>query len=224
VSKYLTIAELADQVGIPNSSCRRYLSTFEEFFLVKGGSRLKRYEQEAVDVLKRIKTLYDDGLESNEIHKVLVGEFAMVINGDEQQTTDEPATVPSLATSEDLQEIRKALDEQREFNKLLVEQMREQHLYYDKKFNELKHDRELIHSLRESMQQKKIESEPREELKNIERQLSEIQQNQNENEEIKALSEQIAELNSHIEQMQLMMKETAVSRQKQGFWQRLFSK
>lgn len=231
VSKYLTITELAEQTDIPNSTCRRYLTAFEAFFVVKGGSRLKKYEAEAVNILKRIKHLYEEGLETNEIFDVLKGEFPLVVNDEEQRKTSEQTpVVSSLATKEDILEIKKALEQQQQFNQALLQEMKQQHLHYETKFNELKHDREFVSSLRESMNQRKLESAEHEnkttkQLENINSQLSKIQQKQNENEAVKELAEKVAELNSQIGQVQQIMKETATAQEekKKGFFARLFS-
>lgn len=227
MNKYLTIAELAELTDIPNSTCRRYLTAFEAFFAVKGGSRLKKYEAEAVNILKRVKYLYDEGLESHEIFDALKSEFPLVVNDEEQRETSEQApTVPSLATSEDISEIKEALEQQKQFNQALVEQMKQQQEFYEKKFEELKYDRELVSSLRESMQQRKLESAEHEDkttnqLRNIEHQLAEIQQKTNGNEVVKELAYQIVELNSQMGQVQQMIKEAATSQQeiKKSWWQ-----
>lgn len=109
MSKYLSIAEIAELADIPNSSCRRYLADFEAFFMVKGGSRVKKYEATAVDILKRIKQLYDDGMGTTEIHSVLVNEFPLVVDGEKLERKEEAAAhVPGLATSEDIEGIKQA--------------------------------------------------------------------------------------------------------------------
>lgn len=158
---YLTIAEISEQVGIPNSTCRRYLTSFETFFIVKGGSRLKKYEQQAVDVLKRIKQLYEDGQDTNEIHSVLVNEFPLVINGDEQQegTNKQQTAVSTLATSEDITEIKTALEQQRqfseqqqEFNKMLLQKLNEQNEYIKESLE--RRDQQLLESIRQLQEQK----------------------------------------------------------------------
>lgn len=229
MSNYLTITEIAEQTDIPNSTCRRYLASFEPFFSVKGGSRLKKYESDAVNVLMRIKKLYDEGLETHEIFDVLKNEFPLVVNSEEQQETSEKTpTVPTLATSQDIEEIKEALEEQKQFNHVLLKEMKQQHLYYEKKFDELKYDREFVHSLRESMQQRKLESVENEnkttkQLENIEKQLSEIQKES----AVKELSEKVAELRSQLGQVQQTIKESAVSNEeekKKGFWTRVFGK
>lgn len=217
VSKYLTITEIAEQTDIPNSTCRRYLAAFEPFFSVKGGSRLKKYESDAVNVLKRIKQLYDEGLETHEIFDMLKNEFPLVVNSEEQRETSEQAPViPTLATSEDIAEIKKSLEEQKQFNQALLQEMKQQHLYYEKKFDEVKYDREFIGSLRESMQKRKLESNEHEnkttkQLENIQHQLTEIQQKQNENKAVKELTEIVTALSDQLGQVQQSIKESAVA-------------
>lgn len=166
--EYLSITELADKSGIPNSTCRRYLTSFEEFFVVKGGSRLKKYEVEAITVLQRIKDLYDDGADTNEIHNILAKEFPRVMNGEEEVDKN----LPTLATSEDIMEIKQALAEQKQFNDELLETLKQQHLYYETKFDSLVQDRELISSLRNSMEQRRLENSD-DRLKEIENRLLE---------------------------------------------------
>lgn len=232
VSKYLTVAEIAEQTDIPNSTCRRYLATFEAFFAVKGGSRLKKYEGSAVDVLKRIKGLYEEGLETNEIFDVLKGEFPLVVNDEEQRESSESVHTSTLATIDDIEEIKTALEEQKEFNQALLQEMKQQHLYYERKFDELRYDREFVHSLRESMQQRKLESTEHEnktskQLENIQQQLSEIQHKQNEDETVKELLEKVAVLSNQLGQVQQTIKEAAADQEKEkrkGFFARLFSK
>jgi hypothetical protein len=221
MSKYLTITEIAEQTDIPRSTCSRYLASFEPFFAVKGGSRLKKYDSSAVNVLARIKQLYDDGLETHEIFDTLKNEFPIVVNSEqERETSEQGPNVPTLATSDDLEDIKLALEEQKQFNQALLQKMNEQHLYYEKKFEELKTDRELISSLRESMLQRKIESAETEnqtskQLESIEQQLKEMQQDS----ALKALSEQMVRINEQV----MAMRESAVSKEeepkkKKGLW------
>jgi DNA-dependent RNA polymerase auxiliary subunit epsilon len=219
MSKYLTITEIAEQTDIPRSTCSRYLASFEAFFAVKGGSRLKKYDSSAVNVLKRIKQLYEDGLETHEIFDTLKNEFPIVVNSEQQREVSE-SSVPALATGEDLEEIKQALEEQKQFNQALLQKISEQHLYYEKKFEELKYDRDLISSLRDSMQQRKLESSEHEnkmnaQLASIEQQLKEMQQDS----ALKALSEQMVVINEQL----AAMKEASASKEetpkkKKGLW------
>jgi hypothetical protein len=220
MNKYWTITEIAEQADIPRSTCSRYLASFDAFFVIKGGSRLKKYESSAVTVLKRIKQLYDEGLETHEIFDTLKNEFPIVVNSEQQRESNKQTpAVPTLATSEDLEEIITALEEQKQFNQVLLQKMNEQHLYFEKKFEELKYDRELIGSLRESMQQRKIEAsemenKTSEQLVSITEKLAEIQQD----EAVKELSEQVAVISEQLQQMAI--KEAAASQEEPKFKKR----
>jgi transposase len=200
MNKYLTISELAKQVDLSNSTCRRYLDSFEEFFLVKGGSRVKKYEVEAATVLKRIRDLYDDGMVTKEIHSILAQEFPIVINSDEQQRgRNDEETELAIVTNDDIDEIKQGLEEQKEFNHLLLEQMKQQHLYYEKKFEELKEQHDFLLSLNNSIEQRKLEyseheNKTNEHLKDIYKQLGELQQ-QNPSEKLKNINKQLADQN-----------------------------
>ena len=148
MKEVLTITRLSELSGIPNSTCRRYLNVFEAFFLLKGGSRLKRYEPHSVEILKRIKHLYDEGRDTQEIYYILQGEFPMVIDGEEQRKREQTSVVTTLATSEDVEEIKKALEEQREFNKMLLSRLDQQQEYIRESID--RRDRELTQAIRES--------------------------------------------------------------------------
>lgn len=152
MGKYLTIAEIAELAGIPNSTCRRYLASFESFFLVRGGNRVKKYEESAVKVLKRVKHLYEEGQDTNEIHDILRNEFPLVIDDDHEQG-EAAKQPPGLATVEDIAGIRAALQEQKEFNKVLLEKLEKQQEYINSRLDQ--HDKLLMESLKESMEARK---------------------------------------------------------------------
>lgn len=126
--EWLNIQELAHQTNIPDTTIRRYISKFSTFFIYKGGARSRRYEDTAVKVLIRIKQLYDDGHESEEVDNTLRNEFSVVIDGDNEESF-EKASTPALATADDMAEIKEALKQQQEFNKLLIEKLADQERY-----------------------------------------------------------------------------------------------
>ncbi|HWL27105.1 MAG TPA: hypothetical protein VNR38_25690 [Ureibacillus sp.] len=209
MKEYVSIAELSDMAELPNSTCRRYLANFEQFFVVKGGNRLKKYEVGAVAVIKRIKDLYDGGMDTHEIHSTLANEFPMVMSNDEEVEKN----VPTLVTSEDIAEIKQALEEQKQFNAELLQTLKDQHIYYEKKFNNLVHDRELISSLRDSMEQRRLD---------------------NSDDRLKEIEKKLAEQNTSTDELQQLVgtlietiRESAATNQEQnkkGFWSKLFGK
>lgn len=173
MKEYLTIAELAELADIPNSTCRRYLANFEQFFVVKGGSRLKKYEVEAVDILKRIKDLYDEGLDTGEIHNILADEFAMIITVDEDKKLDK-GNAPALATSEQIAGLKQEIQNMTktiyiELNKHIDNKLQEQREFFEQKFEEQQrhyeeklkaelHDRQLIKVMKENLDKSKQET------------------------------------------------------------------
>lgn len=157
----MTISELAEKADIPNSTCRRYLATFENFFEVKGGNRLKKYKAEAVDVLKRIKDLYDNGMDTTEIHSVLANEFPMIVTvsfEEDGEPKEKNENLPSLATSEQILEILERLDKQEEIIGRLVEKLAKKDQYWEEKFAVFSQDVEMITNFKRSMEQRRLDS------------------------------------------------------------------
>lgn len=147
--------ELAEKTNIPDTTIRRYIAKFPDFFQVKGGSRSRRYEDTAIKVLVRIKNLFDNGYETDQVDAKLRHEFPMVVDGDK---TEEPEShTPTLATAEDITEIKQALSQQsealHEFNKLLLEKLDQQQRYIDEKLE--KRDQLLMESIRVSQEEKR---------------------------------------------------------------------
>ena len=146
MKEWLNIQELAERTLVPDTTVRRYISKFSTYFVAKGGARSKRYEDSGVKVLIRIKQLYDDGLETDEVDRVLSQEFAVVMDGDKEQEESEKTVTPTLATVEDIAAIMDALKQQQDFNKLLIEKMAEQDRYIRNSME--KRDALLMESLR----------------------------------------------------------------------------
>ncbi|MEH7452294.1 MerR family transcriptional regulator [Gottfriedia acidiceleris] len=133
--EWITITELAERTNIPEPTVRRYLKLFKTFFKDNGGSRSKRYEEQGVKILVRIKNLYDSGRDTEEISGILTTEFSMII--DDNSKNDSNSNVQTLPTAQDMDEIRRSIKfveetleqqkehnkKQEEFNKVLVEKL-----------------------------------------------------------------------------------------------------
>jgi Rad3-related DNA helicase len=124
------------------------------------------------------------------------------------------------------------LDKQENFNSELMQRLDQQQKQFEERLQWMEKDREFVHSVRESMKQRQLESAEHEnktssQLMNIENQLSEIQRKQNDNETGKELAEKVEELSNQLGQVQQAMKESAAAQQEQnkkGFFARLFGK
>jgi len=164
LKEWLTIAELAERTAIPEPSVRRYLKIFSDFFTYKGGSRGKRFEETAAKVLIRIKQLYDEGYQKDGIIGFLRKEFPMIISDDNVTDSENKDATPTLATVEDMEEIKQALAEQREFNKqqqefnkVLIQKLSEQESYIKESLQ--KRDQQLIESMRQGLKEQQAVSE-----------------------------------------------------------------
>lgn len=164
MKEWYTITELAEKTNIPDTTIRRYIAKFNSFFVFSGGSRSRRYEETAIKVLIRIKNLFDSGYETDQVNHALSNEFPVVIDGEKENEVNTPAV---LATSEDIFEIKQALKQQTEFNKLLIEKLEHQERYIKESLK--KRDLQLVESLKAIQEERKalIESAAAQEKKGL---------------------------------------------------------
>ncbi len=146
MSKTLIISELAERSNIPESTVRRYLHNFRIFFNNLGGTRGKRYDESAVKVLIRIKNLFDQGYDTEKAISILSTEFIVILDGDSGEDKHEITDVALFATSEDMAEIKAALEEQKAFSQLLMKKLDDQNNYIRNSME--KRDALLMESLR----------------------------------------------------------------------------
>ncbi|MEI2425950.1 MerR family transcriptional regulator [Priestia megaterium] len=93
MTKWLSVKELSEETSIPTSTIRRYIDKFQYFFIQKENHRPKQYEAAAATVLLKIKQLYDEGCQAEEINEALQKEFSL--------TTSEDQAAVSLEEDED---------------------------------------------------------------------------------------------------------------------------
>ncbi|MEW4238850.1 hypothetical protein GOICGAJE_04816 [Bacillus sp. MB95] len=83
MTKWLSVKELSEETSIPTSTIRRYIDKFEDFFIQKENHRPKQYEAAAATVLLKIKQLYDEGCQAEEINEALQKEFSLTTSEDQ---------------------------------------------------------------------------------------------------------------------------------------------
>ncbi|BFJ00915.1 MerR family transcriptional regulator [Priestia megaterium] len=93
MTKWLSVKELSEETSIPTSTIRRYIDKFQYFFIQKEDHRPKQYEAAAATFLLKIKQLYDEGCQAEEINEALQKEFSL--------TTSEDQAAVSLEEAED---------------------------------------------------------------------------------------------------------------------------
>lgn len=130
---WYSVAELARETNIAEGTVRRYLTQFKPYFISKGGNRAKKYDPSAINVLKRVKELYDSKYETAGVAEVLKSEFPMILSDEGVAETNGKTDIATLATSEDVAELKKMLMEmsqklskQEEFNALLIKELADQ--------------------------------------------------------------------------------------------------
>ncbi|AUB67248.1 hypothetical protein CSW12_30935 (plasmid) [Bacillus cereus] len=101
MEELLSVSDLSIQTGISETSIYRYLNDFNEFIVVKGGGRGRKYEKSVIKLLIRAKYLLEEGHTKQDVRRILKIEFPRVIEIDDTGS-EELATVASLITTEDL--------------------------------------------------------------------------------------------------------------------------
>lgn len=205
-NEWMTVSEVSEKVNIPVETIRRYIRSHSVHLKVKKLGKKYSIHESSLAVIEQIRALYDRGKNIDEVEEVLSASgipMTITVKND----NDESMTVN---VADELQAIKRRFEQQekfneklQQFNESLLEQLNQQQLYFEKKFEELKYDRELISSLREGMEQRKLESA------------------ENENKTDK----QLEDINQQLSEIQQTIKEVApTGQQKKGFFQRLFNK
>lgn len=124
VEDWLSVAQLSKTLEIPETTTRRYLNNFEEYFRSEQIGRGKKYHPGSIEILQRVATLYSRDYETAEIKKILADEYAFIVEDDERHdTTIQP---PAYDVSGKLDAFQQ---QQEEFNKQLLKQLQEQQNY-----------------------------------------------------------------------------------------------
>lgn len=136
VEEWISVSKLSKLLKMPETTTRRYLSNFEEYFRSEQIGRGKKYHPESIEILQRIAMLYSMDYETSEVKRILADEYAFAIDdGDKNITTTPP---PAYDVSGKLDEFQR---KQEEFNKQLLQQLYEQQEKI-KKLTE-RHDEEI---------------------------------------------------------------------------------
>ncbi len=83
----LTIAQVAKEAGLPETTARRYANNFQSFFHAQTYGRAKKYPPEAVELVREIAAMYDSGKETAEIEAVLQATRTQVIDVEDAHET-----------------------------------------------------------------------------------------------------------------------------------------
>src|SRR5699024_2076936 len=138
--EWLSVTQLSKTLEIPETTTRRYLNTFDEYFRWEQIGRGKKYDPDSVEILQRIAMLYSADRETFEIKKILADEYAFTIDEENNgAATNDP---PAYDISGKLDEFQ---ENQESFNKQLLNLLNEQQKYINK----------LIENQNENIEQEK---------------------------------------------------------------------
>ncbi|WP_257132306.1 MerR family transcriptional regulator [Bacillus wiedmannii] len=126
LEELLSVSDLSIQTGISETSIYRYLNDFNEFIVVKGGGRGRKYEKSVIKLLIRAKYLLEEGHTKQDVRRILKIEFPRVIEIDDTGS-EELATVASLITTEDLNRFEEKFANMNKAVEVLVQVLHEQH-------------------------------------------------------------------------------------------------
>ena len=154
--EYLLITQISKLAGISASTCRRYIDAFPQFFHVKRvDGRTTKYRRDAVEIVKRISSLYSDHATTEEIMEQLSLETPAVIDieGSHHLTTTTPAYEIIMKMSGAMTSMQEQFSaEIRELRQELSERDRRQEEWQEE------HDRRFAEGLRkiqERLEEKK---------------------------------------------------------------------
>ncbi|MBZ5753754.1 DUF3967 domain-containing protein [Metabacillus rhizolycopersici] len=181
MKKLMTIAEVAKELNIPESTARYYRDSFTDYIPSVGEGRKKRYRSETVEVLRFIAEGFKRKLTAIEIDNGLSQMFPR--NFDIEQSTATTAAVVQQQSENDVNQyalqLQNALEQMGATMQVIADQKEEiaelrkhvsyvdkkqqqQQKYIDTKLEE--RDRKLVQSLRESQETKKLLLEVKEQL------------------------------------------------------------
>lgn len=154
MTKWLSVKELSEETSIPTSTIRRYIDKFEDFFIQKEDHRPKQYEAAAATVLLKIKQLYDEGCQAEEINEALQKEFSLTTSEDQAAVSLDEEDTENTAEAADQPE---ADDQQPTPPEQPVQPPPQQEP--DTKQILQEKDKQLIQSLRKSLREQQAISE-----------------------------------------------------------------
>lgn len=89
MAKLLTLQQIADQLDIPPATVKYYRDHFQEFMPAVNVGRYPKYSAEALDIIRDIRELFQEGLSRDQVKEELAHKHAV---NQENLTTTTTAT------------------------------------------------------------------------------------------------------------------------------------
>lgn len=120
---WLSVAQLSKTLNIPETTTRRYLNNFEEYFRSEQIGRGRKFHPGSIEILQRIALLYGDDYETADIKRILADEYPFTVEDSNRDTATHPPAYDISGKLDVFQE------QQEEFNKQLLRLLQEQQNY-----------------------------------------------------------------------------------------------
>lgn len=152
-NEWLTVLEIEKQTNIPNATIRRYIRNHGHHLKIKKQGKSYIVASESAEILKQIRDYYNDGRNTEQVEKELskAGIPVTITVNDNDQTVN-------VNLAEALMQLQKDVNEQKEINRSLLEQMKKQ------EESQIKRDQMLLQVIREMQETKKLAAAAQEQI------------------------------------------------------------
>lgn len=153
---WLSVSEVVERTGIPENTLRRYLNNHQHHLRLKRNHKQYSIHEDSVEVLTKIRGWYEQNKKRDKVDDLLnQSKIPMTI------TVDDGGGSVEVDVSETLADLKKGMEEQKEFNRQLLEKLDQRDKYIEERLNQ--RDEQLMKAMRESLESKKeiaAEKEP----------------------------------------------------------------
>ncbi|HEY8449123.1 MAG TPA: MerR family transcriptional regulator [Bacillota bacterium] len=116
--EWLTLPQIARELGIAESTARRWAAAFAELLPARGRGSARRFHPQARQVLARARALFEQGLTTDEVAEALRREFPATLDvtpaseGRAEHERSEPAVLRALIAEHFGELVREAIREE----------------------------------------------------------------------------------------------------------------
>lgn len=175
-NEFFSINEIENKTKIPHQTIRRYMKIHGHYLVMKKNHKSLLIHENSIITLNHIRSLYSDGKNSKQVDDYLSNKgFALHLDNEnkhdlnhEHMKNGVPDTL--LEFKQDMVSLHEKMNDQQKFNQLLLEKIIEQNekIEFQQKYIDerlIKRDEVLLNSLREVMEQKRINAPGQQEEK-----------------------------------------------------------
>lgn len=151
VIEWLSIAEVAKQLGLAENTARRYVNLFKEYINSKQFGRATKYDTESLEILSTVSRLYQEGLGTQEIQERLRGTYTLHLEIPQEEELHAPIAIAEIR--ETMVQMAEYIKRQDELNQSLAKQIEDHRTYIEQSVKE--RDEKLMAAIRELTEAKR---------------------------------------------------------------------